>query len=40
MLSRKERAWGDNYHERVHEMLGPLVDAPTRKWLAKATKPL
>jgi Xaa-Pro aminopeptidase len=40
MLSRKERAWLDSYHERVHEVLGPLVDAPTRKWLEKATKPL
>jgi Xaa-Pro aminopeptidase len=40
MLSRKERAWVDSYHERVHEVLGPLVDAPTRKWLEKATKPL
>src|SRR5262245_6165340 len=40
MLSRKERAWIDSYHERVHEVLGPLVDAPTRKWLEKATNPL
>jgi Xaa-Pro aminopeptidase len=40
MLSRKERAWLDSYHERVHEVLGPLVDATTRKWLAAATRPL
>ena len=40
MLSRKERAWLDSYHERVHELLAPLVDAATRKWLEKATKPL
>jgi Xaa-Pro aminopeptidase len=40
MLIGKERAWLDSYHERVHEVLAPLVDAPTRKWLEKATKPL
>src|SRR5262245_24547288 len=40
MLNRKERAWLDSYHERVHEMLGPLVDATTRRWLGAATRPL
>ena len=40
MLTSKERAWLDSYHERVHEVLGPLVDPPTRNWLAAATKPL
>ena len=40
MLSRKERAWLDSYHQRVHEALGPLVDATTRKWLGAATRPL
>ncbi len=40
MLTTKERAWLDNYHERVHEVLGPLVDKGTRKWLEKATRAL
>ena len=40
MLSPKERAWLNSYHERVHEVLGPLVDAPTRSWLNAATRPL
>ena len=40
MLTSKERAWVDSYHERVNEMLGPLVDPPTRKWLEKATQAL
>jgi Xaa-Pro aminopeptidase len=40
MLTTKERAWLDSYHERVHEVLAALVDAPTRKWLEKATQPL
>ncbi|MGA8968739.1 MAG: aminopeptidase P family protein [Pseudolabrys sp.] len=40
VLTSKERAWVDSYHERVNEMLGPLVDPPTRKWLEKATQAL
>ena len=40
MLSGKERAWLDGYHARVHEVLSPLLDASTRKWLDAATKPL
>jgi Xaa-Pro aminopeptidase len=40
MLSSKERAWLNSYHERVHEVLGPLVDAQTRSWLNAATRPL
>ena len=40
MLTSKERAWLDSYHKRVHEVLGPLVDGPTRKWLELATRPL
>ena len=40
MLSPKERAWLNSYHERVHEVLGPLVDAPTRSWLSAVTRPL
>ncbi|HEX3164480.1 MAG TPA: aminopeptidase P family protein [Pseudolabrys sp.] len=40
MLSPKERAWLNSYHERVHEVLGPLIDAPTRSWLNAATRPL
>ncbi|MFZ0401601.1 MAG: aminopeptidase P family protein [Pseudolabrys sp.] len=40
MLTSKERAWVDSYHERVNEMLGRLVDPPTRKWLEKATQAL
>ena len=40
MLSTKEHAWVDSYHARVHELLGPLVDKPTRTWLTEATRPL
>jgi len=40
MLSAKERNWLDSYHARVHEMVGPLLDAPTRAWLEAATRPL
>ena len=40
MLSDKERHWLDSYHARVHEQIAPLVDADTRKWLERATRPL
>ncbi len=40
MLTAKERNWVDSYHARVQEVLGPLLDAPTRAWLDAATRPL
>jgi Xaa-Pro aminopeptidase len=40
MLTEKERNWLDSYHERVEEALVPVLDAPARKWLEAATKPL
>jgi Xaa-Pro aminopeptidase len=40
MLTAKERTWLDSYHARVNEMIGPLLDAPARKWLEAATRPL
>jgi Xaa-Pro aminopeptidase len=40
MLGEKERAWLDSYHERVRDVIGPLVEGDTRKWLDAATRPL
>lgn len=40
MLNEKERTWLDSYHARVAEVLAPMLDAPTRKWLEAATRPL
>jgi Xaa-Pro aminopeptidase len=40
MLTDKERAWLDSYHARVRDVIGPLVDASTRKWLDEATRPV
>ena len=40
MLTAKERHWIDSYHAHVQEVLGPLLDAPTRTWLGAATRPL
>jgi len=40
LMTTKERTWIDSYHKRVHEVIGPLVDVSTRKWLEKATRPL
>jgi Xaa-Pro aminopeptidase len=40
MLGSKERAWLNSYHERVYEVLAPLIDAPTKAWLSAATRPI
>ncbi|HVZ52050.1 MAG TPA: aminopeptidase P family protein [Pseudolabrys sp.] len=40
MLTAKERHWLDSYHARVNEIIGPLVDAETRRWLEKVTRPV
>jgi Xaa-Pro aminopeptidase len=40
MLTAKERNWIDSYHVRVQEVLGPLLDQPTQRWLDAATRPL
>ena len=40
LLSPQEIAWLNAYHARVRREISPLVDAPTRKWLAGATKAL
>jgi Xaa-Pro aminopeptidase len=40
MLTEKERAWLDSYHQRVRATIGPLVDGETRRWLERATRSL
>lgn len=40
MLSPAERTWLDTYHARVLKLVGPRVDAETRRWLDAATAPL
>jgi Xaa-Pro aminopeptidase len=40
LLTEKERTWLDSYHSRVREVIGPLVDGETRKWLENATRSL
>ena len=40
LMTRDEIRWLDAYHARVRKTLSPLLDAPARKWLAAATKPL
>ena len=37
LLTEGETAWLDAYHARVAEILSPLVDTETRRWLAAAT---
>jgi Xaa-Pro aminopeptidase len=38
LMDDDEIAWLDAYHARVRKTLSPLVDAPTRRWLAQATR--
>jgi Xaa-Pro aminopeptidase len=40
MLHADEILWLDNYHARVELALSPLVDAATKSWLKKVTRPL
>jgi len=40
LLDEHEIAWLDAYHTRVREVIAPLVDAETARWLAAATAPI
>jgi Xaa-Pro aminopeptidase len=40
LLGADEIAWLDAYHARVREVIAPLVDAETARWLQAATAPL
>ena len=40
LLSPDERAYVDDYHARVRDVLAPLVDASTARYLRAATEPL
>ncbi|HQT77942.1 MAG: X-Pro aminopeptidase [Rhodospirillales bacterium 20-64-7] len=40
MLTTAERAWIDEYHDRVLRMVGPALDPDARTWLAAACAPL
>lgn len=40
LLTAGERAWLDAYHAEVLKRIGPLVDGPTRMFLASACAPL
>jgi Xaa-Pro aminopeptidase len=38
LMTREEIAWLDAYHARVRDVLTPLVDAETGRWLESATR--
>ncbi len=40
LMTRDEIRWLDAYHARVSAEIGPLVDEPTRAWLARACAPI
>ena len=38
LLTATEKGWLNQYHARVRDVIGPLVDDETRKWLDRATR--
>jgi Xaa-Pro aminopeptidase len=38
LLTIEEKGWLNQYHARVRDTIGPLVDDETRKWLDRATR--
>ena len=40
VLERDEVLWIDDYHAKVREVVGPLVEPEVRAWLDAATRPL
>jgi len=40
LMTDKEIAWLDAYHKRVRDLITPLVDKNTGRWLDGATEPL
>ncbi|MBN7795439.1 aminopeptidase P family protein [Parahaliea mediterranea] len=40
LLDAREREWLDSYHQRVMDTVGPLLDEPERRWLARVTRPI
>jgi Xaa-Pro aminopeptidase len=40
LMNASETKWLNAYHAHVRKTLSPLVEAPTRRWLAKATRRL
>jgi len=40
LLDDEEAAWLDRYHARVRELITPLVDPKTARWLKAATAPI
>jgi Xaa-Pro aminopeptidase len=40
LLTPEELRWLDDYHRRVADTVGPLLDGPERDWLRQATAPL
>ena len=38
LMSAREIAWLDDYHAKVRELIGPLVEGETAAWLEMATR--
>lgn len=40
MLSEQEKEWLNNYHAKVFQVISPLLEGESQKWLEKVTSPL
>lgn len=40
LLDDKERAWLNNYHQKVREKLSPLLEGEAKQWLIARTEPV
>jgi len=40
LMTPAELDWLDSYHQRVAEVIGPLLDENDRAWLEQATRPV
>lgn len=38
MLTEQERVWLNNYHQRVNDVLAPLLSGEVREWLSQRTR--
>jgi Xaa-Pro aminopeptidase len=40
MVTKDEKAWVNDYHTRVLEIIGPQLEGEAKAWLEKAAAPL
>ncbi|MBR8537601.1 aminopeptidase P family protein [Carboxylicivirga sediminis] len=40
LLTVQEKTWVNNYHQKVYDLISPLLDGEEKEWLKNSTKPL